>query len=165
MIDKIFKRKKQFVQEQIYAPLSGELIPLENVPDPVFAGKMMGEGVAIIPEEGMLVSPVEGEIIQVFHTKHAIGIRSISGLEILIHIGLETVELNGEGFDVRIAKGQKVKVGDPLVNFDISFLKSKNKEIITPIIITNYSDKVDGIVQVKNGVISKEDMLFMCNIK
>ena len=165
MIDKIFKRKKEIVKEQIYAPLSGELIPLENVPDPVFAGKMMGEGVAIIPEEGKLVSPVEGEVIQVFHTKHAIGIRSISGLEILIHIGLETVELNGEGFDVRIAKGQKVKVGDPLVNFDISFLKSKNKEIITPIIITNYSEKVDGIVQVKSGVISKEDMLFMCNIK
>ncbi|MFS0880571.1 PTS glucose transporter subunit IIA [Metabacillus niabensis] len=165
MIDKIFKSKKEFVKEQIYSPLTGEIIPLENVPDPVFAGKMMGEGVAIIPEEGKLVSPVEGEVIQVFHTKHAIGIRSISGLEILIHIGLETVELDGEGFDVQIAKGQKVKVGDPLVNFDISYLKSKNKEIITPIIITNYSEKVDGIVQVKSGVISKEDMLFMCNIK
>lgn len=141
------------------------MVPLEQVPDPVFSEKMMGDGVAVIPEEGVLVSPVEGEVVQVFHTKHAIGIKSVSGLDILLHIGLETVELNGEGFNVFIKEGQTVKVGDPLLNFDISFLRNENKEIITPIVITNYSDKVDEIVHVDQQAVSRGENLFVCRFR
>ncbi|WP_263706460.1 PTS sugar transporter subunit IIA [Shouchella tritolerans] len=165
MLAKIFKHKKRFEKEEIFSPLTGELVPLERVPDPVFSQKMMGDGVAVIPEEGVLVSPVEGEVVQVFHTKHAIGIKSLSGLEILLHVGLETVELNGEGFTVFIKEGQTVKVGDPLLNFDIAFLRNENKEIITPIIITNYSDKVDEIERVDQQAVSRGEKLFVCNFK
>ncbi|XOQ14325.1 MAG: PTS glucose transporter subunit IIA [Shouchella clausii] len=165
MLAKIFKHKKRIEKEKIFSPLTGELLPLEQVPDPVFSQKMMGDGVAIIPEEGVLVSPVEGKVVQVFHTKHAMGITSVSGLEILLHVGLETVELNGEGFTALIEEGQTVKVGDPLLNFDISLLKDKNKEIITPIIITNYSDKVDEIEHVDQQAVSRGENLFVCNFK
>ncbi|ASB91340.1 PTS glucose transporter subunit IIA [Bacillus sonorensis] len=165
MLDKIFKSKKKIKKEEIFSPLTGQLVPLEQVPDPVFSEKMMGDGVAVIPEEGVLVSPVEGEVVQVFHTKHAIGIKSVSGLDILLHIGLETVELNGEGFNVFIKEGQTVKVGDPLLNFDISFLRNENKEIITPIVITNYSDKVDEIVHVDQQAVSRGENLFVCRFR
>ncbi|QII47422.1 PTS glucose transporter subunit IIA [Bacillus paralicheniformis] len=165
MFDKIFKSKKKIKKEEIFSPLTGQLVPLEQVPDPVFSEKLMGDGVAVIPEEGVLVSPVEGEVVQVFHTKHAIGIQSVSGLDILLHVGLETVELSGEGFNVFIKEGQTVKVGDPLLNFDISFLKSENKEIMTPIIITNYSDKIDEIIHVDRQAVSKGDNLFVCSFR
>ncbi|MCY8345816.1 PTS glucose transporter subunit IIA [Bacillus haynesii] len=165
MLDKIFKSKKKIKEEEIFSPLTGQLVPLEQVPDPVFSEKLMGDGVAVIPEEGVLVSPVEGEVVQVFHTKHAIGIKSVSGLDILLHVGLETVELNGEGFNVLIKEGQTVKVGDPLLNFDISFLKSENKEIMTPIIITNYSDKIDEIIHVDQQAVSKGENLFVCSFR
>ncbi|EWH23056.1 PTS sugar transporter subunit IIA [Bacillus haynesii] len=165
MLDKIFKSKKKIKEEEIFSPLTGQLVPLEQVPDPVFSEKMMGDGIAVIPEEGMLVSPVEGEVVQVFHTKHAIGIKSVSGLDILLHVGLETVELNGEGFNVFIKEGQTVKVGDPLLNFDISFLRNENKEIITPIVITNYSEKVDEIVHVDQQAVSRGENLFVCSFR
>ncbi len=163
MLEKFFKKKVK--EEEIFSPLQGDVIRLEKVPDPVFSQKMMGDGMAIIPTSGVLVSPVEGEIIQVFHTKHAIGIKSINGLEVLIHIGLETVELDGEGFEVFVKKGQSVKVGDALINFDIQYLQSENKEIVTPIIITNTDEKVDNINQNAQGEIGREELLFTCKLK
>ncbi|MCK0473377.1 PTS glucose transporter subunit IIA [Halalkalibacter sp. APA_J-10(15)] len=165
MLDKLFKKKQKIEQEEFFSPLAGELISLDQVSDTVFSEKMMGDGVAIIPAEGVLVSPVEGEVIQVFHTKHAIGIRSLTGLEILFHVGLETVELNGEGFNILVEEGQIVNVGDSLLHFDIPFLKSKNKEIVTPIIITNSSQKVEEIVQVEKQKVSRCDRLFVCKLK
>lgn len=101
----------------------GEVISLSEVPDPVFAQKMMGDGIAVIPKDGKVVSPVKGQIIQVFPTKHAIGIRTKHGLEVLIHVGLDTVELNGEGYEVTVSEGQKVKIGDPIMNVDIEFIE------------------------------------------
>jgi len=92
---------------------------LEEVPDPVFAQKMMGDGIAIEPTEGTVVSPVNGEIVQFFPTKHAIGIKSETGVEVLIHVGLETVGMKGEGFEGLVEVGDKVKVGTPLLTFDI----------------------------------------------
>src|SRR5699024_3774093 len=100
MFKNLFKKKETPKEEQIIAPLSGKVKQLEEVPDPTFSEKMMGEGIAIEPDEGLVVAPFDGEIIQVFPTKHAIGIQGESGLEILIHIGLETVSLKGEGFEV-----------------------------------------------------------------
>ncbi|MDQ7862702.1 PTS glucose transporter subunit IIA [Peribacillus frigoritolerans] len=123
--------------EQLLAPINGQVINIEDVPDPVFSGKMMGDGIAILPEEGLVVSPIDAEVIQVFHTKHALGLRTKNGIELLIHIGLETVNLQGEGFEVHVAEGQRVKAGDKLVTFDINFLKSNAPSIVTPIVVTN----------------------------
>ncbi|WP_428910691.1 PTS system trehalose-specific EIIBC component [Niallia sp. Krafla_26] len=127
----------QNLKETVFAPLTGKVTALENVPDPTFSQKMMGDGLAIEPTDGKVVSPVDGEVILTFPTKHAVGIRSKSGIEFLIHIGLETVNMNGEGFEVHVEQGDKVKVGDPLVTFDLQLIKEKAASHITPIIITN----------------------------
>ncbi|WP_156290245.1 PTS system trehalose-specific EIIBC component [Oceanobacillus salinisoli] len=126
--------------EWIYAPLSGKITKLEEVPDPTFSQKLMGDGIAIEPTEGKVVAPFDGEVVLVAGTKHAIGLKGQSGVEILIHIGLETVALDGEGFDVQISQGDKVKTGDTLLTFDLDFIKEKASSHVTPIIITNGSD-------------------------
>lgn len=97
----------------------------------------MGDGFAIEPTEGTVVSPVNGEIVNVFPTKHAIGIQSEGGKEILIHFGIDTVKLNGEGFETLVAQGDKVKQGQPLLKVDLAFVKDNAPSIITPIIFTN----------------------------
>ncbi|RAS81072.1 PTS sugar transporter subunit IIA [Priestia endophytica] len=165
MFKNLFQKKVKTQTEEIYSPLTGEIISLAEVPDPVFSNKMMGDGIAIIPKEGKLVSPVEGEIIQVFPTKHAIGIKSVRGLEILIHVGLETVDLKGEGFETFVEEGQSVKAGDVLSSFDIHFLESKNKEIVTPIIITNTLDKLYDMEQVSTSEVSRQELILKCNLK
>ncbi|MEI3612943.1 PTS sugar transporter subunit IIA [Pseudogracilibacillus sp. SO30301A] len=140
MFKNLFKKSKNQEELHIYAPLSGKIVPLEEVPDPVFRQKMMGEGIAIIPDEGKVVSPIEGKIVQVPETKHAIGIEGTDGIEILIHVGLETVALKGEGFSVNVATGDKVSVGDSLLDFDLEYIKEHADDIITPIVITNSND-------------------------
>lgn len=97
----------------------------------------MGQGLAIKPSEGLLKSPVDGTISLVFPTGHAIGLKSKTGAEILIHIGMDTVELNGEGFEVLVSKDQEVKAGQPLVKFDLDAIKAKGYDLTTPVIITN----------------------------
>lgn len=124
-------------KEILLSPLTGRVIALEEVPDPTFAQKMMGEGIAIEPADGQVVSPVAGEIVTLFPTKHAIGIRSNEGLEILIHVGIDTVNMNGEGFEVLVSQGDRVEAGDPLLHFDVALIAQKAKSTITPIIITN----------------------------
>ncbi|WP_249872695.1 PTS system trehalose-specific EIIBC component [Oceanobacillus saliphilus] len=121
----------------LYAPLTGKVTPLENVPDPTFSGKMMGDGIAIEPTDGEVVSPIDGEVTLTFPTKHAVGLKSDTGVEVLIHIGLETVNMEGEGFKVHVKQGDQVKVGDRLVTFDLQLIKEKATSHITPIIITN----------------------------
>ncbi|TCN23151.1 PTS sugar transporter subunit IIA [Mesobacillus foraminis] len=155
MFKKLFGKKEEPVKTiQLNAPLSGTAVPLERVPDPVFAEKMMGDGLAIEPSEGLVVSPVDGEIMQVFPTKHAIGIRAKNGAEILIHIGLETVSLNGEGFQTYISEGDKVKTGDKLVAFDMEIIKEKAKSTVTPIIITN-TDQAASLVIKGEGKVER----------
>ena len=150
--------------EELLSPLHGEVVPLSEVPDPVFAQKMMGEGIAIIPQNGKVVSPVSGHVVQVFPTKHAIGIKSKGGLEILIHIGLETVELNGEGFNVLVDSNQPIRAGDPLVNVNLEYLKSQNKEIVTPIIMTNM-EKVQEIKPIDKKETTWGELLLTCILK
>lgn len=132
----LFKSKKDKGLE-ILAPLNGKIVPLEEVPDPVFSQKMMGEGIAIIPTDGQVHSPVAGKIVQVAPTKHAVGIEAEDGTEILIHFGLETVALKGEGFEMKVAEGQSVSAGDILFVADLDYVKENADNIITPIIITN----------------------------
>ncbi|MGD6834750.1 PTS sugar transporter subunit IIA [Sutcliffiella halmapala] len=136
-LKKLFGKNEVKTAEVLVAPITGKVLPLEEVPDPVFAQKMMGDGIAIEPTEGTVVSPVNGEIVQFFPTKHAIGIKSETGVEVLIHVGLETVGMKGEGFEGLVNVGDKVTVGTPLLNFDIELIKEKAKSIVTPIILTN----------------------------
>lgn len=121
----------------IYAPMSGDVVPLDKVPDPTFSQKMMGDGIAIDATDGKVVAPVDGEVVQLFPTKHAIGLVTDSGLELLIHIGIDTVKLDGEGFEAHVQQGDKVKIGDPLITFDVDLIKKKAESHITPIIVTN----------------------------
>jgi sugar PTS system EIIA component len=166
MLKKLFSKKIETRVVEIYSPLDGEAIPLEEVPDPVFAQKMMGDGLAIIPKNGKVVSPINGKVVQIFPTKHAVGLVSEEGLEILIHIGLETVELNGEGFEVEVNVGETVKVGDLLLNVDLDYLEQKHKEIVTPIVITNMFDKVGDLEYVeKNNAVTRGDVIMKCSVK
>ncbi|MED0687129.1 PTS glucose transporter subunit IIA [Anoxybacillus ayderensis] len=129
-------------EEVIVSPLTGNVRSLENVPDPVFAQKMMGDGFAIEPTDGVVVSPIHGEVVQVFPTKHAVGLRSDEGLEILIHVGVDTVHMHGEGFEAYVKAGDRVKSGDLLLSFDLALVQQKAKSPLTPVVITN-GDVVD----------------------
>jgi len=135
MFKSLFKKNKE--PEQVQAPLTGKIVALEEVPDPVFSQKMMGDGIAIIPADKKVYSPVDGEVVNVFPTKHAISLRSKMGVELLIHMGLETVELKGEGFQILVQDGTKVSKGDPIAEFDFEKVSSLGKEVITPVILLN----------------------------
>ncbi|KAA9029946.1 PTS sugar transporter subunit IIA [Niallia endozanthoxylica] len=135
MFKSLFKKNKE--PEQVQAPLTGKIVALEEVPDPVFSQKMMGDGIAIIPADKKVYSPVDGEVVNVFPTKHAISLRSKMGVELLIHMGLETVELKGEGFQILVQDGTKVSKGEPIAEFDFEKVSSLGKEVITPVILLN----------------------------
>ena len=127
----------------IASPLTGQLIDLKEVNDVTFASGLMGKGAAIIPTIGEAVAPEDGEVVSLFRTKHAIGFQTKSGAEILIHIGIDTVKLDGQHFEAHVESGQKVKKGDRLVSFDIEAIKQAGFEVTTPIIITNSDDYID----------------------
>ncbi|TDQ37453.1 PTS sugar transporter subunit IIA [Aureibacillus halotolerans] len=141
MFKKLFGQKS--TSDKVVSPMSGQVVGLEEVPDPTFSEKMMGDGVAIKPDSGEVVSPVDGEILQLFPTKHAIGIQSVSGIEYLIHIGLETVALEGEGFEAHVKQGDKVSAGDLLITVDLDIVAQKANSTITPIVITNEVSSLD----------------------
>lgn len=133
MIKKIFNKSITALN----APMSGRILSIEDVPDQVFSQKLVGDGFAIEPSVGKVYAPVDGEIINLFPTKHAIGIEANDGLEILIHLGIDTVELKGEGFIAHVNKGDKIKKGQLLLEVDIEYVKNSGKSMITPIIFTN----------------------------
>ena len=128
---------------RVSSPMTGKVIPLTQVNDPTFAGELMGKGSAIIPTIGQALAPEDGEVVSLFRTKHAIGLVTNSGAEILIHIGIDTVKLDGQHFEAHIESGSKVKKGDLLVSFDIDAIKQAGFEVTTPIIITNSDDYKD----------------------
>ncbi|OKO96766.1 PTS system, glucose-specific IIA component [Geobacillus proteiniphilus] len=147
--------KQQPKEETITAPLDGTIMRLEDVPDPVFAQKMMGDGLAIDPADGDVVAPVDGEIVQLFPTKHAIGLRSEAGVELLIHVGIDTVSMNGEGF-AYVKAGDRVKRGDRLLSIDLPLVREKAKSAVTPIIITN-GDALENLKKKAEGAAAKGD--------
>ncbi len=134
----------------IFSPVKGKVVPLSEVPDETFSQEMLGKGVAIIPEQNQFYAPVSGEVSVVFPTGHAIGLTSEDGTELLIHIGLDTVQLNGDGFHVKVQQGQKIKQGDLLVEVDIDAIKEKGYSVITPILVTN-PDQYQEIEKLKVG--------------
>ncbi|GAB6099612.1 PTS glucose transporter subunit IIA [Halanaerocella petrolearia] len=162
MFKELFNSQSEIAE--VFSPLNGDIIDLTEVPDPTFSQKMLGDGFAVIPKKGKLVSPVKGEIKKVFPTKHAIGIKTPEGLELLIHVGLDTVDLEGEGFEVMINNGDSVEVGDHLLNFDIDFIEENNKEIVTPVVVTNYQDKVEDFSQISDTKVSCQDLVLECEL-
>lgn len=133
----LFKKNKEKEQLEIFAPLNGEIVALEKVPDPVFSQKMMGEGIAIMPTDGKVYAPLDSKVIHVIDSKHAVGLLAEDGSEILIHVGLETVNLKGEGFTLHVEQDQAVKKGELLIEFDLDYVKEHADSSITPIVITN----------------------------
>ncbi|MWP49500.1 MULTISPECIES: beta-glucoside-specific PTS transporter subunit IIABC [unclassified Gilliamella] len=143
----------------IFSPMTGKVAPLSEVNDPTFASELMGKGIAIIPTIGQALAPDDGEVVSLFRTKHAIGFQTDSGAEILIHIGIDTVKLDGQHFEAHVETGSKVKKGDLLVSFDIDAIKQAGFEIITPIIITNTDNYQDIECIFKQDTIENGDAL------
>ena len=143
----------------IASPLKGEIVPLTEVKDETFASEMMGKGIAINPTEGKVVSPINGTVQMIFKTKHAIGLKSEDGAEILIHIGMDTVQLDGKHFTAHVKDGDKVKVGDTLVEFDMDAIKKEGYELVTPVIITNTMDYLEIVPKEIKSVNAGEDII------
>lgn len=125
------------IEEDIVMPASGELMDITKVPDPVFSEKMTGDGFAVLPQEGTICSPVNGKVFNMFPSKHAIGILSDGGKEVLVHIGVNTVKLRGQGFKVLVQEGDLVAAGQPIMEVDIAYVKENAKSLISPIVFSN----------------------------
>lgn len=138
---------------EIVAPLSGELINLADVPDVVFAEKIVGDGVAINPSGDQMVAPTDGTIGKIFETNHAFSIASDNGIELFVHFGIDTVELKGEGFKRIAVEGQHVKKGDVIITFNLPMLAEKAKSILTPVIISNM-DELKELIKLSGSVIA-----------
>ena len=133
----LFGKKNKTDNEIIYSPIEGKCIPLKDISDEVFSSGMLGIGCGIIPTRGIVKSPVNGKIIMITDTKHAIGLTDENGVEILIHIGLDTVSLEGDGFETKVKINQKVKVGDTLIEFDLNKIREKGLSEESVLLISN----------------------------
>ncbi|MGK7907455.1 MAG: glucose PTS transporter subunit IIA, partial [Synechococcus sp.] len=149
---------------QLAAPLSGILLPLESVPDPVFAQKMVGDGISIDPISPLVKAPCDGVVIQLHPSHHAITVKSDDGIEILVHVGLDTVELRGEGFIPKVHEGDRVKIGDDLIEFDIDYVALHAKSLLTQMVVTN-SDRVAQFVPQTGQVMAGEDIALELTLK
>ena len=149
------EENKQISEKVIKSPMNGTVIPLSEVPDAVFSSEMLGKGFGVEPSEGKAYAPVDGEVTTVFDTKHALGLMSKNGVELLIHIGMDTVKLNGRGFDVKVKAGDQVKAGDLLAEFDMDLIKSEGYPVTTAVVITN-TDDCEAIGEVKTGAVTKD---------
>ncbi|WP_343189985.1 PTS glucose transporter subunit IIA [Buchnera aphidicola] len=156
----IFGNKTNSKKEkiEIFAPLSGEIIQIEKVPDVVFSDKIVGDGVAIQPTGNSIVAPVNGKIIKIFKTLHAFSIKSDEGIELFVHFGIDTIKLRGKGFEKFANENQKVKVGDLIITFDLPMLKKNAKSIITPVIISNM-EKIKKIKKMSGKIISGKTVI------
>ena len=140
------------------APLSGQLVPIEQVPDPVFAQKMVGDGIAIDPVSASLLAPCDGEIVMLHPAHHALTLKTAEGLEVLMHIGLDTINLKGEGFSPKVKNGDRVKAGAPLIDFDADFIATHAKSLLSMIIVTN-PESVSAFNRSSGNVIAGEDVV------
>ncbi|MGQ0285899.1 PTS glucose transporter subunit IIA [Pasteurellaceae bacterium 22721_9_1] len=159
--DKLFGAKEsKAVEVKIYAPLSGEIVDIEDVPDVVFSEKIVGDGVAIRPNGNKIVAPIDGVIGKIFETNHAFSMESKEGVELFVHFGIDTVELKGEGFTRVAQEGQEVKCGDTVLEFDLSLLEQKAKSVLTPIVISNM-DEISNITKHTGEVVAGESVVLV----
>ena len=142
---------------EIYAPIDGMLVALEKVDDEVFSSKMAGDGLAIMPVGDTFVAPIDGVITKIFSTNHAFSIKSKQDLEVLVHIGLETVALKGEGFERLANEGDTVNAGDPIIKVDLTYIKEHAKDIVTPILVTDESDVKN--IEKRSNIVKSGDII------
>ena len=142
----------------VYSPLEGKLIPMTEVPDETFASKALGDGVAEIPEKGCVYAPFDGEVEMVYDTGHAIGLVREDGMEVLIHVGINTVELGGKYYTAKVSNGQKIKKGDLLLEFDMDEIAKAGYSMVTPVIVTN-SDEYEGLIFKEHGRVEPGDRI------
>ncbi len=146
------KRTAEYTPGVVYAPLSGTSIPLDQVADPVFASGMLGKGIGIEPDNGELLAPVDGTISLIAKTKHALGITTADGAELLLHIGLDTVEMNGDGFKCYVEQNQTVSLGQRLMRFDLNKIRAAGHGTTLLVVITNSADLGDVEFGTQNPV-------------
>ncbi|OCN05218.1 PTS beta-glucoside transporter subunit IIABC [Erysipelotrichaceae bacterium MTC7] len=154
------EKKNSVKKEIVYSPIKGSVVALSKVKDDAFAQGALGKGVAIEPTEGKVVAPFDGTVITLFPTKHAIGLVSDDGLELLIHVGMDTVQLEGKHFEALVSQGDKVKKGQPLVNFDIKAIETAGFSTITPVVVVNTTDYLD-LVETQDKEVKTGDELII----
>lgn len=160
MLSNLFGKSKQKTFE-ILAPLSGKVLPLSAVPDEAFAGKHMGDGIAVEPSQGKIIAPFDGRVLHLIHTNHAIILEHGSGLQLLIHIGINTVALNGDGFRTHVSSGDTFNAGDTLIEFDRGKIEAAGCSSITPIVVANEEEvkRLEHIVS--NGNVTAGDQVIL----
>ena len=140
LFSKLFGKTEEINPNHVYAPMAGEAVAITEVPDPTFSSGMMGNGIAIKPTSGKVCTPFNGTVDMMFETSHAVSLVSDSGIELLIHVGLETVGLNGAPFSIKVKNGQKVRKGDVLMEADLEAIKAAGLPTITPVLVCNTDD-------------------------
>ena len=160
LFSKFFTSKNKKIDQtvNIISPISGNIIDIENVPDPVFSEKIVGDGIAIDPTGYNIVAPVNGKIGKIFNTIHAFSIISDENIEIFVHFGIDTINLKGKGFKQIAKESQTVNVGDIIITLDLPFLKSHAKSIITPIVISNM-EKIKSLKKYSGNTISGKTVI------
>ena len=144
---------------RVLAPISGRAVPLAEVPDEVFAEGMAGQGCAIVPEaSGEAVAPVSGILVKLFEGGHAFGIATDGGIEMIVHLGLDTIELRGRGFERIATEGDRVEAGQPIVRFDLDEIRAGNYDPVTPVLVTN--DEDHPVTGVRTGEVQAGELLF-----
>ena len=142
---------------EIKAPVDGQIVALESVKDDVFSQKMVGDGVAVIPMSNTFTAPIDGVVSKIFSTNHAYSIKSPKDLEVMVHIGLDTVSLDGKGFERIANEGDEVKAGDAIIRVDLAYIREHAKDIITPIIISDESDVKN--IEKKLNIVKSGDII------
>jgi len=151
------KRKVRVVK----SPVDGQIVALESVEDEVFSQKMAGDGVAIIPVSNIFTAPIDGVVSKIFSTNHAFSIKSSKDLEVMVHIGLDTVSLEGKGFERLVNEGAAVKAGDEIIRVDLQYIREHAKDIVTPIIISDDSDVKD--IEKTYTIVKSQDVIMEVN--
>ena len=154
-----FDRFKKDKGIELTAPMKGKCVSIKEVPDPTFAEEILGKGIAVIPQDGHVYAPADGKISTVFPTGHAVGITTADGAEILIHIGLDTVKLNGEHFTALVKTGDAVEVGTPLVQVDLKAVRDAGYDLVTPVLITNSAEVLDVMENSREHVEAGDEIL------
>ena len=158
-IEPVEENFSEIQNETLSSPLTGNLVKLSDVPDEVFASGVMGKGIAVEPTEGKIFAPADAEVTTLFPTGHAIGLKTPKGAEILIHIGMDTVQMNGDGFKTHVKQGDKVKKGQLLIEFDIDKIKKAGHPIITPVLVTNSASYKDISAIEGNNIKNGDDLI------
>lgn len=148
---------------KVYAPISGDIIAIEKVPDVVFAEKIVGDGIALEPKGKFMLAPIDGTIGKIFETNHAFSIESPQGLELFVHFGVGTIELRGKGFKRLAQEGQDVKAGEPILEFDLDFLKDQVNSLLTPVVLANMED-VKYLEKRQGSVNAGKDVIFTVQV-